>query len=443
MAELVVLGGGMCGLITATLLARDGHAVTVLERDPMEPPGDVEAAWSDWQRRGVGQFRLLHYLQARFREEIETHLPELAAEMESLGAIRHQPTAVLPEQYTGGVRPGDERLTTITGRRPMLETAVANVAERTPGVTVRRGCAVTGFLTGASAAPGVTHIAGVRTESGEEIRADLVVDVSGRRSALPRLLEEAGARAPIDDEDDAGLVYYGRYFRSDDGSVPQMLGPLLANAGSVSTLTLPSDNGTWGLGILAASSDKPLRAVDGVSVMANLPDRIRTFVVDDTPVATGVVAVADSWSCTNPSVGRGITIGTLHAIALRDTVRATGPDAPLALVKAFADVTAADIEPWYRATVELDRARLDEMVALREGRDTASDDPNRAIGTALQRGAWSDPDLLRGLLEIASMLAMPGAVVGRPGMFDKVLEHTEDDEPFPAPSRDELLAVIA
>jgi phytoene dehydrogenase-like protein len=30
-AQILVLGAGMCGLSTALLLARDGHTVTVLE----------------------------------------------------------------------------------------------------------------------------------------------------------------------------------------------------------------------------------------------------------------------------------------------------------------------------------------------------------------------------------------------------------------------------
>jgi phytoene dehydrogenase-like protein len=33
MARILVLGGGVCGLTAGMLLSRDGHEVTVLERD--------------------------------------------------------------------------------------------------------------------------------------------------------------------------------------------------------------------------------------------------------------------------------------------------------------------------------------------------------------------------------------------------------------------------
>jgi 2-polyprenyl-6-methoxyphenol hydroxylase-like FAD-dependent oxidoreductase len=61
MAQVLVLGGGMCGLTTALLLARDGHQITVVERDPAEPPPAAQA-WQAWQRPGVNQFRPSHIM---------------------------------------------------------------------------------------------------------------------------------------------------------------------------------------------------------------------------------------------------------------------------------------------------------------------------------------------------------------------------------------------
>jgi 2-polyprenyl-6-methoxyphenol hydroxylase-like FAD-dependent oxidoreductase len=45
-------------------------------------------------------------------------------------------------------------------------------------------------------------------------------------------------------------------------------------------------------------------------------------VVDGEPVITGLAALGDAWACTNPSLGRGASIGLLHACALRDLLLA-------------------------------------------------------------------------------------------------------------------------
>jgi len=76
MARILVLGSGLGGLCTAMLLARDGHEVTVLERDPDGPPRpeDTDAAWADWQRRGVNQFRLPHFMLPRWWQQVRSEL---------------------------------------------------------------------------------------------------------------------------------------------------------------------------------------------------------------------------------------------------------------------------------------------------------------------------------------------------------------------------------
>ncbi len=63
MARIVVLGGGVCGLASGLMLARDGHEVTVLERDTAPVPESVDEAWEGWSRDGVTQFRMAHFLQ--------------------------------------------------------------------------------------------------------------------------------------------------------------------------------------------------------------------------------------------------------------------------------------------------------------------------------------------------------------------------------------------
>jgi 2-polyprenyl-6-methoxyphenol hydroxylase-like FAD-dependent oxidoreductase len=74
MPRITVLGAGVGGLATGMMLARDGHDVTILERDAGAVPESLEEAWEQWSRDGVSQFRQAHYLQPRGREALETTL---------------------------------------------------------------------------------------------------------------------------------------------------------------------------------------------------------------------------------------------------------------------------------------------------------------------------------------------------------------------------------
>ncbi len=466
MADVIVIGGGVAGLCGSLLLARDGHRVRLLERDPAPPPPDADSAWADWERRGVNQFRLLHYFLPRFRQTLEAELPDLVTALDADGALRTNPVTNMPAEFNGGVRPDDERFTSLTGRRPMIEAAIARVVAAEPGIEVRRGTAVRGLLTGEPEQPGVPRVVGVVTDGGEELRADLVVDASGRRSALPRWLADIGARPPHEEIADSGFVYYGRHYRSPDGTLPFAFGPPLQPYDSVSLLTLPADNGTWSVALITSASDPTLRAardadtwerivksypliahwldgepITGVDTIAKIEDRQRSFWSDGAPVATGLVAIADAWACTNPSVGRGASIGLLHAVALRDVLRAGPVEPGMELAVAWEERTAAVVDPLVKDTLAFDRHRLAEIEAQIAGRPYETEDPGWLLGEALRRSAASDPDLLRAYAAIASLLERGVDVLSRPGIADRAIE-LASDEPAPGPTRAELVALV-
>ena len=117
--------------------------------------------------------------------------------------------------------------------------------------------------------------------------------------------------------------------------------------------------------------------------MAHLEDRYRGFVAAGRPVATGVVAVADSWACSNPANGRGASIGMLHAVTLRDQLREVGLNDPAAFAEAFHTATARTVEPWYRATLATDRYRLAEIESDVRGGTYDPQDSQYQLGKAL------------------------------------------------------------
>jgi flavin-dependent dehydrogenase len=235
-------------------------------------------------------------------------------------------------------------------------------------------------------------------------------------------------------------------------------------------LALPGDNGTYGVGIIATSDDAALRPLKDAAVwdrvmrtlpygplladdstpisdnvtMAKIEDRWHRFVVDGTPVVTGAIAVADAWACTNPTLGRGISMGALHAVALRDTVRDVSLE-PTALALAFDEVTEAWFTPWYRSTVwhdrhsiALHRAGRDGPVLLPTG-DDLWDDYLRLL--AVQN---EEPALALRFVGSAMLLdERPEDIVRDPEVRAKLAGVELTTEPDPGPSRRDLLALVA
>src|SRR4029079_1094325 len=145
--SILIVGGGICGLTSALLLARDGHDVTILDLDTQPPPQSPLDAWDRWQRDGVRQFRQPHNLMPGLRLLLEAELPDVQASLAAAGASRFDLILPLPPFLSDrSRRPVDDQLWTLTARRPVAEWVFARAAEQTPGITVSRGIHMTGML---------------------------------------------------------------------------------------------------------------------------------------------------------------------------------------------------------------------------------------------------------------------------------------------------------
>ena len=465
MATILILGGGTTGLTAGLLLARDGHTVDVLEADAGMPPDGPPAAWASWARDGVAQFRQPHFLQPRGRALYAQELPEVLGALEQARALRFTTLCTMPARITDRApRPGDERLETLTARRPVLERAIAWVAAAQPGLTVRRGVRVTG-VTAAPVRGGVPHVGGVATADGERLEADLVVDAMGRRSPLPAWLRKAGVVVPEHSED-VGFMYYSRFFRANGGGLPAFRAALNTPLGSITILTLPADADTWSVTVYGLAGDQAIKRLrhascfdavvaacpahahwlDGEPItdvlpMAGVLDRRRRLTEGGRPLVTGVALVGDAWACTNPSLGRGLTLGLLHALLLRDVAR-TGVEDRHAFARAWDESTERELGPWYADTVEQDRAAVRAMEAARAGWTLSA--PG-TVAAALRTAVSHDADAFR--LLVANRACW---TTMREGLSDRataarIRQVARDHEPVqpPGPSRQRLLGLLA
>jgi 2-polyprenyl-6-methoxyphenol hydroxylase-like FAD-dependent oxidoreductase len=450
------------------MLRRDGHDVTILERDPEPVPTSPQEAWEHWSRAGVRQFRQPHYLQSRGRIVLEQELPDVLVALEAAGGLRFDPLRLMPPTIADrSPREGDERFTTVTARRPVLEQVLSSAADAESGLRVHRGVRVRGVVP--QTHNGIAHVSGVRTDAGEEFPADLVVDAMGRRSPLPSWLEEAGAASAYEEVEDSGFIYYTRYFRSRNGDRPQYAAPLLTPIGTFSLLTLHCDNDTWSVTVFMSAGDAALKRlrdpaawtavvaacprhahwldgepITGVIAMAGVTDRYRRYVLDSHPVATGIAAVGDAAACTNPTNGRGMSLGLMHVQRLRDVIRTHLHD-PFGFAAAWNAVTEAELVPWYRENVEEDRARIGEIEALRKGLKPAPcREPAAVLREALLAAVPRDPDAFRAFLASRCCLTTLGETLADQRFVKRVLDLTAYSArpPQAGPTRTQLLQLL-
>ena len=170
--RVVIVGGGAGGLLTALLLRRDGHDITVLERDGAEPPSDDEQAWDSWTRKGVSQLRQPHGFIGRTRAVLSEELPEVWDRVLEADTYRVDLRRFAPDQEE--LVDSDRRLQVEVMRRTTFERTLAAVVDETQGIDVRRGVAVTGLRADQSEA-GTPLVSGVHTREHGDVSADLVI----------------------------------------------------------------------------------------------------------------------------------------------------------------------------------------------------------------------------------------------------------------------------
>jgi 2-polyprenyl-6-methoxyphenol hydroxylase-like FAD-dependent oxidoreductase len=209
----IVLGAGMAGLLAAQALSSHFRRVTIVERDSLPTTAS--------NRPGVPQGDHLHVVLPAGQQAIDALLPGFADELVAAGAVTVDiPSDVLLLSAAGWIDRFPARHRLISATRALIEWCTRRRVLATPGVDVIDGAAIAGLIPGWDG----RRVSGIhvddpdgRSDSRAALRADLVVDATGRRSRLPEWLDRLGFERPKETRIDASMSYASRLYRRPPG----------------------------------------------------------------------------------------------------------------------------------------------------------------------------------------------------------------------------------
>ncbi len=426
--RVAIVGTGIAGSVCALLLARRGHEVLAIDRDPGPVAGEP------WERRGVMQFHQPHTWRGPARTVLARHLPDVLAAAEQDGALSvNRPD--LPDVAA-----------VLLCRRDVLERRLWEAVREEAGVT-----RVTGHAEHVVVEAG--RAAGVVVD-GTPYAAALVVDAGGRVSKLSRVHRAAPEGGTC------GMDYTSQLFRLRPGAEP---GPVNSPVGRVAfhrgyqPIVFVHDNRTFSALIIRPSIDKGLgllrekaafaaatSAIPGLSTWVE-PGRSEpigpvrtggnlTNLYAGQPDLPGLVALGDALATTNPNGARGGSLGAEGALKLADVVGVS--DDPVLWRDEMGAWSERNVRPWWADHVAID-------ASLHRRWAGEPPDPDAFISSDLVSEAVLDhPELMAEVGPYFGMLAPPSSLDGaRKKVRDLIRQGWTPTFPE-GPSRDELVAAM-
>ncbi|WP_107092798.1 FAD-dependent oxidoreductase [Streptomyces sp. NRRL B-24085] len=340
----VVLGGSHTGMLAAAALAGLADRVVVVERDVL-PSGPVP-------RRGLPQARHVHQLWSGGALALEELLPGVTEGLRAAGAHRLPVTTdMVALSPRGWFRRWTESHFMLLSSRDLLDATVRARVLADDRIELLAGTEVLGLDGTGDAVTGVR----VRADGGERtLRADLVVDATGRASRTPQWLTGLGLPAPRSRTVDSGLTYASRRFRAPEAArdgypvvnvQPDARSGLPGRGG----VLLPIEDGQWLVTLYGTRGGEPTAETADFARYARA--ELRHPVIADllgqaeplTEVALtrttanrrhfyermpawpeNFAVLGDAVAAFNPVYGHGMSVAAQGAVALRAAVRRHG-----------------------------------------------------------------------------------------------------------------------
>lgn len=428
----VIVGASMAGLCAAAALADSFDEVTVIERDVL-PDGPVD-------RRGVPQGMHLHGLQAGGLRSLSDLFPGFEDDLANAGAVRADAQSDI-HWYLDGylVKPEPSGLIGYASSRRLLEHVVRTRVRALARVDIRDGWDVVDLTTTADRQT-VTGVRVSRRAEGAaatEVRADLVVDASGRASRSRQWLTGLGLPAPEVTRVQVDITYVTRQYRRErrhlDGRVGTSVSFFPGSLHGGFLLAMEDDTfvfttgGIYGQEPPMNDEDLPAYVESFVSgdfanflktaeritepVRAHFPAGIRAHYQNLGEFPDGYLVVGDAVCSFNPVYGQGMSVAAAEAVLLRDLLRA---DRARLAERFFAGAAGIIDIPW-AITVNGD-LRFPEAGAPHSEEATQFNAYLRQIYQA----ASSDAEVGTALMRVIQMVDPPDQLL-EPSLVERVM----------------------
>ncbi len=453
-SHALVIGSSLAGLLAGRVLAEHFDRVTIVERDRL-PDGPEP-------RKGVPQARHAHQMLVRGRQILEQLFPGLEAELIAAGAMAaNWPTDMMWLGRAGWGARFQSDLATYACSRDLLECNVRRRVAANQRVRFLEGCDVVELLADQQRA--VVTGARIRQrerpdEAAVELRADLVVDTSGRTSRAPEWLTALGYQPPQETTINAFLGYSTRYYTRPKGLetdwkflIIQSRPPDSSRAG----LLFPLEGGRWLAGVVGAAHDYPPTDEAGFLDFArSLPSPLIYDLIKDAEPLSPVygyrrtenrlrhyerlarwpeqfVVLGDAACCFNPVYGQGMTVAAQGALVLDQSLRqgraGRSEALPAGMARRFQRRLAKNNAiPWMMATGE------DFRYPTTEGgrRGPLMRLMHNYIDRVMLVASWN-PDVYLAFLEVMNLLKPPTSLF-RPAILAQVLRQPSSARTHPA-----------
>jgi 2-polyprenyl-6-methoxyphenol hydroxylase-like FAD-dependent oxidoreductase len=333
----VVIGAGVGGLLFARALSPAFERVTVFERDTL--------ANDSQPRIGIPQGRHLHLLLAAGCQSMEELLPGITGDLRAAGAV-DQIAGLSTRVERPGYDPFPQRdcgFSNFSLSRPLLELCVRRRVTALTNVTIEQGVTVEHLLHERGA------VIGVQRRDHGPLKADLVVDASGRGDLTLKALAMLGREPPSETTLGLNIKYCTALFEIPDDAPDDWTAvhtPPKVPESSKGLLMRPIENNRWICTITWRGDEQPpadheefiewtrnLRTRTAYNVIKNagavgkvwrfiFPESRHRHFAEVEPFPPGLLPVADSICRFNPIYAQGMSVAALEAKALADLLAA-------------------------------------------------------------------------------------------------------------------------